>query len=141
MASLLCACSSVKRQLVPTINTIYYSVYEKEILRIVTSRARESGDSRLGSFVEGMLKRRQYLKLDDLRGEMLRKFGKEYGEKLDARVKGAEASYTAIIASRDSGAHGGPICVTIDQLEVYHLDARRVLAALSDILCRSRDET
>ena len=117
-------------------------IYEKEIRRVVTSRARESGDTHLVRFVGSALDRRRHLKLEDLRGEILKKFGEEYLEEFNKRIKGTtyEMSYSNIITNRDCGAHGKSTNMTIDELKTQQREAQHVLAAFSDVLCRSRHE-
>ncbi len=117
------------------------SIYEKEIRRVVISRTHGSEDADLEQFVEGVLRRRRYLKLSDLRGEILDKFGKKYVEEFNKRVKGTvyETSYYNITSNRDHGAHGNITSTTVDELKKWHPKARHVLAAFSDVLCRPRD--
>lgn len=110
--------------------------YEKEIAKIVNDRATRSGDKELALFVGKTVEAYKHLKLDSIRGNILRRFGSKYSDSFDTIIKDTEPAirYQNIIENRDSSAHGGSIQMTFEELCISHNKAKEVLQALSDVL-------
>ena len=110
--------------------------YEKEIERIVNQRAEKSGDVELASFVKETMEAYKHLKLDAVRGKILKKFSEKYADLFDAKIMGKDSQiyYQNIVINRDASAHGGIVNMTFDDLVKAHGHAKEVLEALHDAL-------
>ncbi len=110
--------------------------YEKEIEKIVGQRAKKSSDVELATFVSETIEAYKHLKLEAIRGKILRKFSEKYVNHFDSKIKGSDSEimYQNIITNRDSIAHGGNINMTLAELINSHDKAKLVLAALYDSL-------
>ncbi|MDH3277147.1 MAG: HEPN domain-containing protein [Nitrosopumilus sp.] len=110
--------------------------YEKEIERIVNERSQKFGDTDLAYFVKNTFQSHQHLKLDDIRGKILKKFNENMSIEFDSMIKNTEPEirYRNIVTNRDAGAHGGTVNMTFDELILSHNQAKKVLEALSDVL-------
>lgn len=110
--------------------------YEKEIERIINERCQKFGDVELASFIQKTFQSHQHLKLDDIRGKILKKFSNEMVTRFDTIIKNTEPEirYRNIVTNRDAGAHGGTVNMTFDELLLSHNEAKKVLHILSEIL-------
>jgi len=110
--------------------------YEKEIKRIVIQRAKQTGDNELASFVERTVEGFRNLKIDSIKGNILRRFSDNCAKTFEAKVKGTESEirYGNIVTNRNLSAHGDPIHMTFDELIQSHQKAKDVLKAVSDAL-------
>ena len=78
--------------------------FEKEIERIVVERAEKSQDLELAQYVKGSFEPHRYLRVEALRGKILKKFSKRLADEFDKQVKDTkpEIHYSNIIANRNS---------------------------------------
>lgn len=110
--------------------------YEKEIKRIVIERAQRSGDDQLVSYIERSLIRVRNIKVKEIREKILDRFSDNCLTRFNAKVIGTESEtrYSNIVYNRDSGAHGGTINMTFDELLMSYDKAKSVINAVSEAL-------
>jgi len=110
--------------------------YEKEIERIMNERAQKYGDLEIARFIGGTFESYKHLKLDAIRGKILKKFGGEILTIFNHKVKGKnfEIRFNNIITNRDSSAHGGLVNITFDELVISYNESKKVLVALEETL-------
>ena len=110
--------------------------YEKEIKRIIHKRAAKNDDVEITSFTDSKLEAYKHLKIDDIRGNVLKKFSKSYLDNFDDMLCGNNIRnwYTSIIDNRNSSAHGNNIQVTFDELVMFHNTAKDLFPILEKAL-------
>ena len=107
---------------------------EKDVHNTIVQRAKRSDDRELEEFVEVTVRMQRHLRLGDM-GSMLARFNAKREKNFLASVSDKDKQeYRAMITNRNSGAHGGAINVTLDELCRYHENACRVTAAFSDAM-------
>lgn len=111
------------------------SEYEKEIQKIIVMRAKKSDDREIEAFVETTVRMQRHLQLNDI-SNILAKFNVHRKTYFCTKISGMRIGYDTMVNNRNSGAHGGPINITLNQLRSYHENACGVMAAFSDALFR-----
>lgn len=111
-------------------------IYEKEIKSIMDQRVNKYGDVELASFVMKTFRAYQHVKLDDIRGKILKKFGDDNIKSFNQKISGTKAEiwYGTLLSNRESAAHGGIINLTFDDLIKYHSEAKNVIITLAEVL-------
>ena len=102
----------------------------------MTARACKCNDPELISFIQSRFQSYKHLKLDDLRGNILKKFGKHIRDNFDQQIKDTdpEIRYNNIIANRDTAVHQGTLQITFDELKISYFEAKKVLLAFENAL-------
>ena len=110
--------------------------FEQEIDNIMTARACECNDPELISFIQSRFQSYKHLKLDDLRGNVLKKFGEHIRDNFDQQIKDKdpEIRYSNIITNRDTAVHQGTLQITFDELKISYFEAKKVLLAFESAL-------
>lgn len=113
-----------------------YRVYESEIKRLVTERAKRSEDQYLASYVASTLDRRLRLRIGDLKDHILNKFGPKHAQVFDEFLDPDDVTfYTNIVLNRHSAAHdSGPVTITFDDISRTASRSVRVLDAFETAL-------
>lgn len=112
------------------------SEYDKEIKSMIVARASKSADAELVSFVRETADRSRNQKISDIRG-LLKKFSQKYLDAFDQILSlnpESQHRYQNIIVNRNASAHGGPINMTMRELDRSHQRAKYVLNAISEAL-------
>lgn len=113
-----------------------YRVYESEIKRLVTERAKGSEDRYLVSYITSTLDRRLRLKVGDLKHDILSKFGSEHTQVFDDFLDPDDVTYyTNIVLNRHAAAHdSGPVTITLDDISRTASRSVKVLDAFETAL-------
>lgn len=111
-------------------------VFESEVKRIVNLRSQSTGDPQVAAFVTDIVEDRDWVKLGELRGEILGRFSDTYKAKFKAKTDGTIAAqyYENIVQNRMSSAHGGPINITFKELKTTYKKADTILTKLANTL-------
>ena len=111
--------------------------YELKIKQILLDRAGRSGDEDLTTFVVNSAQFYKYLTLDNLRGNIVGKFGDKHKREFARRLKDSDAgdAYGSIVVHRNAVAHGGKITLTYDEFQRRYKSAAKVLDELEAVLC------
>lgn len=110
--------------------------FEKEIERIIVNRAKKSGDSELGQYIENNFEPQKHLWVGDLRGKILKKFNQRIADKFDEQIKDKNPAirYDNIVRNRHCAAHGGHLTMTFDELKKTFPDAIKLLDTFENVL-------
>lgn len=94
------------------------------------------GAATMLSFVENTMEGYRSLKISDIKGKLIRRFGEKYKELFDEMIKGTEGAvrYDTIISNRHSTAHGEPANLTFDELVESYKKAESVITAISNAI-------
>lgn len=111
--------------------------YEKEIEGLVVARAKRSKDVEVALFVENTMKDYHGLKVSDVKGKLLAKFGSTFValfEEFLSQEQEAAQLYQNIVLNRHSIAHGKSINITFDELILSYPKSKKVVEKIQAIL-------
>ncbi len=111
--------------------------FENELERLVVERAKRAMDDDLTSFVQNSMKEYHGLKVSDLKGKLLKKFGVKHTSSFEGflqREWEAVQKYQNIVTNRHSIAHGTPIYMTFEELIGSYSESKKVLKEIQTIL-------
>lgn len=111
--------------------------YELQIRQILLDRAGKSGDEDLTTFVVNSAQFYKHLAFDNLKGNIVGKFGEKHKHEFAKRLDNSDAkkSYASIVVLRNAVAHGEKSTLTYDEFERRYKSASKVLDELKDVLC------
>ena len=109
--------------------------FEEDIKKILLTRVCSCNDPQLTKYIDGKFLSYKYLKLPDIRGEILAKFDNKLKIQFDKKIKGdPEINYTNIVNNRNNAVHGGVVQLTFQDTVTAYGEAQKVIAALEDTL-------
>lgn len=110
--------------------------YEKAIKQMIVERARRAGDTELVSYIENTVETFKTTRICDIRKKILRRFSVDCQRVFDTKMGSGEAKerYENIVTNRHLCAHGEPINMTFEELELSYNQAKDVLSAISEAL-------
>lgn len=116
--------------------------YELQIKQILLDRAGKSGDDDLKTFVVNSTQFYKYLAFDNLKGNIVGRFGDKHKREFARRLDKSDArdSYGSIVVLRNEVAHGKKSTLTYDEFQRHYRSAAKVLDELEAVLCLQSSE-
>ncbi|MDA8054911.1 MAG: HEPN domain-containing protein [Thermoplasmatales archaeon] len=113
------------------------ATFESTIRQMVVDRAYKTRDLGLTTFIGEIMEGVNSLSVNDIRGNILRRFSEEFVKAFDSELPSDSAvisKYNNIVINRHKAAHGGKIEMTYEEVVQSYRESRKVIRLIAKIL-------